>query len=222
MAKLASLTELLRERTGYQRQVYTTVVRPEIDIEGTVGGVSFQDSFTPLLNFQLDDLEMYLLAGDPVNGSGDPLTPISPGFITRMKEEPATISILGLDLTVERARWIAGVGFAIGILGIAAIMLGVRSLAKRDPMLEILMQYGSLLVEVEQFDPPGNRQQTDIHSMEDLAKLAERTGNLIFHTKAGDLHKFQVRTKEAIFSFEFESMSQGPMADVSDEKDSGA
>ncbi len=38
--KLVSLTELLRERTGYQRQVYTTVVLPEIVVEGTIGGNS--------------------------------------------------------------------------------------------------------------------------------------------------------------------------------------
>jgi signal peptidase len=222
VAKLVALTELLRERTGYQRQVYTSVVRPEVYIEGTVGGVPFQDSFTPQLAFQLDDLEMYLLAGDPVNGSGDPLTPGASGFITRMRAEPATISILGLDLTVESARWIAGVGFAIGMLGIAAIMIGMRSLTKRDPMIEILLQYGALLVEVEQFDPPGHRKQTEIHSMQDLAKLAERTGNLIFHAKEGDLHKFQVRSNEVIFNFELESVSQGQTANVSDDKDSGA
>ncbi len=187
-----------------------------------MAGTPFQDSFNPQLNFQLDDMEMYLLAGDPVNGSGDPLTPSASGFITRMKEEPATISILGLDLTVESARWIAGVSFTLSVLGIAAILIGVRSLTKRNPMLEILMQYGALLVEVEQFDPPGRLKQTEIHSLEDLAKLAERSGNLIFHTEEGDLHKFQVRTSEAVFNFELDLVSEGQSANLSDDRESGA
>jgi hypothetical protein len=140
-----------------------------------------------------------------------------------MRADPATISILGLDLTVESARWIAGVGFAIGMLGIAAIMIGMRSLTRRDPMVEILMQYGALLVEVEQFDPPGHRKQTEIHSMQDLAKLAERTGNLIFHAKDGIHHKFQVRSNDAIFNFELQGVSEEHTARASeDEKEPGA
>lgn len=212
--KLVALTELLRNRTGSQRQVYAVGILPAIEVQGWVGGAPFQDRFAPRLAFQLDDLEMYLTSIEPLNDSGNPLTPSAGGYIPRSVEEPATLSILGLVLTVKRARWIAGVGFALGVFGLAALLFTMRKLSKSDPMLEVLIQYGELLVEVEQFKAPGKLPVIDIHSLEDMAKLAERTGNLIFYTTDDDALTFQVRSAENVFRFEQQRVIQDPADDA--------
>ncbi len=198
---LLSLTGMLQERTGTQRQVYNVDIIPVIQISGSLDGKPFEDRFTPQLSFQLDELELYLRGSDPLSGNGNPLAPSMGGFLPRTESEPATISILGLDLAVETARWIAGVGFGLAIASILGLSLALRGISQRDRAAEIQIQYGPLLVEVEEIELKGGIKQTDVLSIDDLAKLAERGGGMILHVAKGDEHTYCVQVGETCYRF---------------------
>ncbi|MEJ2011663.1 MAG: signal peptidase I [Anaerolineales bacterium] len=199
--QIVGLTQLLQERTGTQRKVFNVDIIPELKIAGTLDGQAFEDQFAPLLSFQLDDLEMYLRGPDPLSGEGDPLAPSSGGFLPRARTEPTTISILGLDLTVESARWTAGLGFGIGLAGIFGLWLAVRGVSQHDRAAEIQIQYGSLLIEVEQLELQPGLKQTDVRSIDDLAKLAERSGGMILHIDRGEEHVYCVKVDEICYRY---------------------
>jgi signal peptidase I len=199
--QLFNLTELLQERTGTQRKVFNVDIIPEIRIAGSLDGGSFEDRFSPRLSFELDELEMYLSGPSPLSGEADPLAPASSGFLPRSRSEPATLSILGLDLTVESARWIAGVGLGLGLAGLLGLWLAVRGISQGDRAAEIQIHYGSFLVEVEDVEVKPGTMQTDVRSIADLARLAERSGGIMLHIDRGDEHVYCVQLDEICYRF---------------------
>jgi signal peptidase I len=199
--RLLSLTEALQERTGTQRQVFNVDIIPEIDIEGSVDGQPFKDHFAPELGFQFDQIELYLRGADPLTSQVDPLFPSSGGFLPRFRSEPAVLPILGIDVPVETSRWIAGVGFFLGVAGMLALWLGIRGISRRDRATEIRLEFGPLLVEVEELELKPGLKQTDVRSMEDLAKLAERSGGMILHMDQGGEHTYCLQVGEICYRY---------------------
>ena len=198
---LLKLTRMLQERTGTQRQVYNVDVIPVVQIAGSLDGQPFEDRFAPQLSFQLDELELYLHGSDPLSENGNPLMPSVGGVLPHMESEPATISILGVDLVVETARWIAGLGLGFGLAAILGLSLVLRGISQRDRAAEIQIQYGPLLVEVEEIELKRGIKQTDVRSIDDLAKLAEHSANMILHVAKGDEHTYCVQVGETCYRF---------------------
>jgi len=201
LGNLLELTEMLQERTGTQRQVFNVDILPVIQITGTLADKPFEDQFAPRLSFQLDELELYLRGADPLSENGDPLLPSNSGFLPDSRLEPATLSILGLDLTVATSRWIAGVGLGFALSVIIGLSLMLRGISQHDRAAEIQIQYGPLLVEVEELELRPGMKQADVRSIDDLAKLAERSGGMILHVERGDEHTYCVQVGETCYHF---------------------
>ncbi|MFN2149341.1 MAG: signal peptidase I [Anaerolineales bacterium] len=202
LTPVLKLTQMLRERTSTERQGYSVDILPVIQISGLLEGLPFDDRFAPALTFQLDELELYLRnTSDPLHGNGDPLKPTTGGFLPRTQTQPATLSILGLDPTVETARWIAGVGFGLGLAGMLGLWLVMRQISQRDRAAEIQLEYGPLLVEVEALELKRGMKQTDVRRIDDLAKLAERGGVMILHLEKDDEHVYCVQLGETCYRY---------------------
>jgi signal peptidase I len=100
----------LETKTGLKRSFYLLDVTPQITIRGKIGSKVLQDSFTPSLNFQLDEIQLQLLRNDNAVTEEDPLMPIESRMIHRTKVSSNFINILGLKLPIVTARWIAVIG----------------------------------------------------------------------------------------------------------------
>jgi len=93
---------------------------------------------------------------------------------------PNDIALAGLEVPTRWAR--AGVGslLAIVVLGGSVYAFAVRRRVGRGELARIRLRYGSLIVPVTGTSPNGAH-PVDVGSMADLARLARRADQLVFH-----------------------------------------
>jgi len=182
---------LLETRTALDRQAYSVDIIPWIELEGMLGGEEFSDSFRPRLPFTIDDLELYLRQGDPLSDS-DPLRPMASGFVSHSALVPATLSILGLDLTVVTARWIGTIGLLFCLAGIAYLGLPSLRAFRAGGYARTRIEYASQLIDVREAPSSKGKATIEVIAFDDLARLAEKNGRMILHVADGEEHHYYV------------------------------
>jgi len=158
-------------------------------------------------------LQLQLAPQDPTDLDADPLRPEQDAALESTAPAPNRISILGVSLTVEAARWISGVALALGIFGLAFLAWGYRRMLQRDPLAAIQLRYGAQLVAMGAgaFEVGGATVQ--LASLDDLARVAEKHGRLIFWVVQDGGYDFFVNTGEGLYSFR--QVGRGVESDVS-------
>lgn len=135
LSEVASLIDNFEEQTGVTSNRYTLTIQPEIIIAGEIDKRSFSNTFTPALNFNLDDQKLVLLESNTEDV--DVLNPIESGTVEGTRKSANTISILGLDLSVLIARMISVYAIIGTIIAVLWINKKERSQKKinRDRMI---------------------------------------------------------------------------------------
>jgi len=90
------------EQTGITNKRYTLILQPLVEIEGTLGGRAFEDTFNPELTFSMDEQKLTLTNDSSAND--EILNPSLGGTVMGSSSSPNTISILGLEINVLVAR----------------------------------------------------------------------------------------------------------------------
>jgi len=203
----------LEEQTGVTRPYYTLTVGPIIEVSGTLAGLPLGERYTPKLAYLIDSLQLQLAPQDPTDLDADPLRPEQDAALESTAPAPNRITILGVSLKVEAARWISGVALALGIFGLAFLAWGYRRMLQRDPLAAIQLRYGAQLVAMGAgaFEVGGATVQ--LASLDDLARVAEKHGRLIFWVVQDGGYDFFVNTGEGLYSFR--QAGRGAEPDVS-------
>jgi signal peptidase I len=116
-----------KSQTGVERRDYTLTLIPEVTVDGTLAGEELSDTFTPGLEFAVDEAQIWLL---PVGDSDpDPARPIGSKFITTEGMEAAALKILGFSIPVSTGRTASLAGFGVGMMGL--LMVARRLFAGR-------------------------------------------------------------------------------------------
>jgi signal peptidase I len=201
LGHILTLVYRLKIYTDLTRQVFNVDIIPVVKVQGTLGDQTFEDTFVPSLNFQLDDVQLYLTGSSPFGEDTDPLNPVQSGFLPRQQQIPATLNILGLKPTVQTARWIAGVAFGVSLLVIATILVPFLRASRQSPSEKIRIQFDELLLDIQTLPLRATSEDIEVDRFEDLAKLAEKTGSMIFHHVEANQHTYLLRDGDITYRF---------------------
>ncbi len=198
---ILTLIDRLKTNTAFKRQVFNVEIISEVNVQGNLGDQAFEDTFAPRLSFQLDEVQLYLGGSSPFGEGTDPLVPVQSGFLPRQRQIPATLNILGIKPTVQTARWIAGVTLGVSLLGIAAILYPLLHASMKNPSEKIRIQFSEVLLDIRTLPVRATSEDIDVDRFEDLAKLAEKTGSVIFHHVEANRHTYLLQDGDTSYRF---------------------
>lgn len=192
LTRLRAITDRVGEQTGVSHDRFMLKIVPQVTVNGTLGGETFTDVFAPELAFNADPMELTLVSGST---ESDPLAPAKTGIVQLPKTEPNTIPVLNWDVTVTFARMVA----LAGLLLAAVIAAGIVAMSMRangsTAGTRVPSQYSGLLVDISDPDSAmtAEGKVVAVRSFDDLARLAERDGQVILRHAANGLERFIVR-----------------------------
>jgi signal peptidase I len=199
-AQVRALIDRFEQQTGLERQQYTLAIVPELAVEGTLAGQALQDKFAPRMEFRLDQTQLQLVGA---SGALDPLKPSKPGLIKYTHVEPNVIPLLFLKLEVPLAREIALGTLAVALIGLLWIGLRMLRAGRPDEAMRIRSKYGALLIDITSGDRLLGKRIVEVAAIGDLAKLAEKSGQMILHEVCSATHRYAVHDGGLIYCYQF-------------------
>lgn len=182
LGSLLYLTRRIEALTGAAHESYTVTIRPSIEVSGHVGNTAIEDSFSPGLEFQLDDTRLALAQDAGLDESSNPLTPSQ--FGSGARESTATIGAFGLDASIETARRAGIIGVAtalVTLLGALCLMY----LPRRRERDIIAARHGAWLIRADRDGEPAER-RIRLTNMDDLIRVAELRGHPVLESDEDD------------------------------------
>lgn len=200
LCEIQKFVSFVRETTGVDGQQFLLEVTPEVQYSGLVSGNPFQTKFNPVLSFRLDEQQVYLnnLSGFEEE---NPLSPVQEGIIPVEKTSPMTMNILGLNLPVSAARVISVIGILISVIGLIIPAISYKHVQKRDDRLSDRLEFGQMLVEVDQSPVGINDRMIEVSSLEDLLLLAEKTASVVMACRNPETTDYFVQVERRFFHF---------------------
>jgi hypothetical protein len=186
-----------RESTGSTADTYEVVVRAEVRVRGTSGGRGFEDVFEPELPFRLDGVRLALALEGARPGRGGVVTS---RWVPGSRLEPATLSVLGLELPVGQARPLGILGGLGTALAATLLVLGALLARDRSEAGRIAERYADVLVPVASLPRAGT--VVTVSSFDALAQLAERGGRAVLAAVAGESRVYAVEQDGVLYRFQ--------------------
>ncbi len=200
LGEIQRLIDSVQLQTGVASPGYELRILPRIAISGVLGGENVQDSFAPLLTFQLDTLQLSLARNG--NDAAAQLTPAQEGRTLRQVESPSTVRFLVFAVSIGLLRIFSLAGAIAASLGTALAALSVWQRRHRPAIEQIRERYGSLLVTVQNSSLGAESALVYVTTIEDLAKIAERTGRMILCEEQHSVWRFSVYDEAVVYRFE--------------------
>jgi len=187
-----------REETAAPFASITVTLRPVVDVAGSVGATTLDESFGPKLTLSYDGTTLRPIpAPDADPGS---LPPFRPSVSQSGEEVVTTPLTLGpLSLPVADARTISSLGIGVSL---AALLLAGALLARpsrgRGPAERITSRYGNRIVHARAIVPP-ERWVTEIDDMDALVRIADAYERVILHVVEGGEDVYLVDDGVAVY-----------------------
>lgn len=198
LCKMESLAQSMQERTSSHAGSYALVVTPNIKLNGELSGRVLESTFDPSLTFRYDHTRFYLVRdGEP----GNPLMVTETGILSEKYQEANTIILLGREIAVPTLRLIALFGFIGSLSGLILLGLIFQHLSRHDQENFFHVKYNSMMINVQNVDSIPSAGMIDVTAMEDLARLAERFGTMIWHGEQNELHTYYVQAGGTTYRF---------------------
>jgi len=181
-------------------------VAPEVRVQGELAGQALSDDFAPRLEFQLDQQELRFQK-DSSSGL-NALQPVKPGLLKREREQANTIALLGLTLEVARARQIALVALALALALSCGALLALRGRGAtgNNEVAWIQRKYGALLIAVRERSAVAGA-AVEVATIDDLARLAERSGRMILHETEQGVSRYVVQDDAVVYYYRVAAFS---------------
>lgn len=198
-AALGELTARVEEETGTSPGKYRLVVRPHIDIDGTVAGQEVDDVFEPELAF-LAETPM-LRIDDETPEIENTIEPSADGTVRLRAEVANALPLPFLRPPVGLARSaLAGGGLLALVL---SVRLGVNE-RRRGHMSErerIQARYGRWILPVTDADLRSG-QTVQLESFEALTEIATRFEMPVLHDAGGGVDTYAVRDGDVWYVYQ--------------------
>ena len=190
----------MQDVTGVTRSQYTLNILPEVQLEGSLAGLAFSDTFDPSLNFIVESEQVYLFGG--LHNETNSLTPTQAGLITKPRSIANTLQIFGLALEIKTARLLSALILLVAAIGIALpeVLISKRETGDETTLARHLL--GPLMVEASGFQlNPGDR-LIQIGSLAELARLAQKFGTVVlFQADGVNEPSYLVHDQNVIYSY---------------------
>ncbi|NLG73388.1 MAG: signal peptidase I [Chloroflexi bacterium] len=164
--------ETVEEQTGFEPGTYEISLIPHVQISGEVDGVPVNETYAPAFRLQLGSATIDLdgeLARSEVR------------TVEQQVLRPNTLRVLNYELPVDLLRraglytTIAGVLLCALLAAVFYLGIGMSEAAR------VQARYGSQIVHVTNTSLSSCSQKIEVAGMQDLARLAQRDGGVIFH-----------------------------------------
>lgn len=209
-AALGELTARVEQETGTSPGTYRLVVRPHVEIQGTVADREVDEVFEPELTF-LAEAPM-LRIDDETPEVETTLEPSADGTV-RLRSETANalpLPFLRPPVGLARSAFVGG-----GLLALVlSIRLGVRE-RRRGRMSErerIQARYGRWILPVTDAELHSG-QTVQLDSFDALAEIAGRFEMPVLHEAGADVHTYAVRDGDVWYVYQLYP-SPSPTPDV--------
>lgn len=199
IAEVQSLIAILEEQSGVKNDRYSVVIKPEVNVSGSIGGAAFKDTFAPALPMALDSVQLRM---DPQTQNETPLTPRTDGLVSTPVSQSNAIRLLALSLPVSVARAIslAGLGLVFGFAGWMLIAFVREQRVQGATTTGTRLR--SPLVNVRGTVPTPRTRVIDVASLEDLGRIAARIGGVVLQEARPGYHAFYVHDMEITYRYE--------------------
>lgn len=179
LCQVQALVNMVKQETGLKESTYTLEIVARASASARIAGQVIHETFEPAMRLRFDDVHFYLAAA---NSEEDPLHFLKQGSVEGTVPAVNTLSLLGLRPTVKSVRTIGLSGLAISLFALLGI--GWSAFQGRGDNREALirLKYGGLLLDVQQYAIEASSPFVDVHTIDDLARLAERQNTMILHT----------------------------------------
>lgn len=206
LCQMEALVQLVEKEAGLKQVSYTLEIVTDVSFAATADGNFVSDSFSQVLPFKYDKVQVYLAEND---SQVDPLHSTKQGLVESSVLEPNTISFLGLTVSVGTVRLISLFGFSAALIGLGGIGIGLYRAASQSQEGLTQLKYGSMLLDVVEQNLAPTSSIIDVASVDDLARLAERHGTMILHTTRNFLQFYFVQVNGATYRYVFSTGRKG-------------
>jgi signal peptidase I len=177
----------VQEATGGSVRYFTSAVTAEVVVTGTVDGQPFHAPFQPFVTLRVTPPNEIFVETSmtrdfesvpPLHGNqeGTAFFPVQDLTIAVPDRADATLGLIVADVSVSRARAVAG---AVALVAAAAalLLMGLMAWALRLPAARIQARYGRRLIRVAAIAPPANA--IAVKSLDDLVRVADRYQSMV-------------------------------------------
>ncbi len=191
VCQVEQIIEQVQEITGIQNYQYYLSLTPNVRINGQIGNRKLQDTFSPPLKFIVEPQQIYLMRSeqDGIN----PLQPATAGMLSEMRKEVNQLSIFSLSIPIPTARLISVIGLLLAAVGLVVPAYLASRAERSDDKLLAQLVLGPRLVEVSTPVLRAGEHTVTLNSLDDLARLAERLGEVVFYHSDGQWVNYIVR-----------------------------
>jgi hypothetical protein len=125
--------------------------------------------------------------------------------------EPNTIPLLTWSIDVTLARLLAIAGLLLSVISVVAIVVMAMNANRSNGGAVVPSRYNAMLVDISDPDPAmtGSGQVVAVRSFDDLARLAERDGQVILRHAANGFERFIVRCADTTYQYSATSGAAG-------------
>ncbi len=193
---------------------YTLTLLPRVLASGTLAGVPLSTTFTPPLQFSLNQFELQPVtpAGGPLTTPtpASPLTPSTSASVTGGRDEPRSISLLLAKIPVARARTISLAAIAAILLALILALALIR--ARAAAPTSIPSRYRHAIVPVDRVWQLPGVPVIDLADIDALARIAEHYDRAILHERGPDGEAFWVSDESGQFRYAATPSAASPTA----------
>ncbi|MBN2502983.1 MAG: signal peptidase I [Anaerolineales bacterium] len=201
--EVQAVLDTLEARTGYTRGQYTLSIQPVLNVTGKLGTESFKDTFTPTLNFIIDDVVVRVSNEEP--GETPTMKFSQVGMLSRSIVVPNTIKIISFEMTVLTAQIISLVGLLLSAAPMLYLGIRMRKSGGQNTLPHLNPNLKAVIVSLENPTQLTSFLQgktvADVSSFSDLLKVVERTQATIMHHSQGDLHHYYVQSDNLVYHY---------------------
>jgi signal peptidase I len=216
LGSLQALTTNL-EATTKVKGTYTIAVKPRITTTGTLAGAPLRATLSPEVKFNETEGELELEApattviGQASSTSAEKsateaLSSSASGSATGARDEPQSLSLGAVRISVASARTASLEAIAIILGALAALLAFLRPLRallapERDELAAIHRRYGHMIVAVAHVSPLPGVAVIDVADMDALARIAEHYERSILHETSAEGDAFWVADESGHFRY---------------------
>ncbi len=197
--EIGDIIQQLESQTGLTRSFYRVSVIPVINIYGKIGSRVLQDTFSPVLQFEIDPVQLQLLRNE--SQEVDPLLPREMKVIRREIEVNSEINILGFELSVRAARWLTLVGLTIALGGAGLLLYQIARRTDAGGFQYIEDRYSESYVDVDASSLGRPRKKIETASFEGLLGIASAHSAPLLHTIKDGEHHFTFSYEGTTYHF---------------------
>jgi signal peptidase I len=178
LASVVSLIESVEKETGYTATAYDLVVAPTVTLKGQLGAKPIEETYSPSFTFTYTKTQITpdseLVKSEPKSSGED-------------VREVVRTSLAGISMPVTSARLAGSAMTLAALLGAGAMAAVVFLGLGRGEAARIRARYGSMVISVEGAHlAEDESQQVRLASIQDLIRLANKDGRMVFHQTRPD------------------------------------